>query len=84
MPCEVEEFKNDQGLLRIQVVVWVERPGQKAIVIGKDGKQLKRVGEEARKDMERMFGQKVFLRLWVRVKEGWSDDDRALKSLGYE
>ncbi|MFN3586776.1 MAG: KH domain-containing protein, partial [Moraxellaceae bacterium] len=58
--------------------------GQKAIVIGDGGQRLKRIGMEARQDMERLFGGKVMLSLWVKVKGGWSDDERALKSLGYD
>lgn len=81
---EIESFKtNDKGHLDIAALIWVERDGQKAIVIGKGGDVLKKVGTEARKDMERLFDNKVFLQLWVRVKTGWSDDERALKSLGY-
>jgi GTP-binding protein Era len=84
LTCEVERFEETGHLARVSVVVWVERPGQKAIVIGKDGALLKRVGQEAREDMERMFGHKVFLEIWVRVRVGWSDNERALKNLGYE
>jgi GTP-binding protein Era len=78
----IEEFKEQKDVLHIYATIWVERPGQKQIVIGKDGAVLKAVGEEARRDMERMFGEKVFLKTWVKVKEGWSDDERALKELG--
>jgi GTP-binding protein Era len=83
--CEVEEFKHEPpGLTRIGITIWVERPGQKAIVIGHKGAALKRVGQQARIDIEKMLGHKVFLQLWVRVKEGWSDDLRAMHSLGYD
>jgi GTP-binding protein Era len=61
----------------------VEKPGQKTIIIGKNGLQLKNVGQAARLDMEKLFGSKVFLQLWVKVKQGWSDSERALQSLGY-
>ena len=83
---EIEEFKEDpeKKLLNISAIIWLEREGQKAIVIGEGGKQLKSVGQRARIDMERLFEQKVFLKLWVKVKENWSDDERALRSLGYE
>ncbi len=81
---EIEEFKEEEKLIRISAVIWLEREGQKAIVIGEGGKQLKDIGRRARLDMEKMFEQKVFLKLWVRVKENWSDDERALRSLGYE
>lgn len=83
LTVEIEQFEDAEGLARIGAVIWVERQSQKAIVIGKGGKMLKRVGELARVDMEVLFGRKVFLRLWVKVREGWSDDDRALRSLGY-
>lgn len=83
--CEVEEFLNESpGLTRIGITIWVERPGQKAIVIGHKGSVLKRVGQQAREEMEKMLGRKIFLQLWVRVKQGWSDDQRAMHSLGYD
>ena len=82
--CEVERIVEAEDLVRIGVVIWVERPGQQAIVIGKKGAMLKQVGQEARKDIERNFGKKVFLETWVRVQSGWSNDGKALKSLGYE
>lgn len=83
---EIEEFREDKkkNLLNISALVWVERQSQKKIVIGKGGAQLKEIGKLARLDMERLFGQKVFLRLWVKVKEGWSDNERILSSLGYK
>jgi GTP-binding protein Era len=70
-------------LLRIGAVIWVERDGQKAIVIGKNGARLREVGTRAREQMERLFGARVFLETWVRVREGWSDDEAALRTLGY-
>ncbi len=84
LTCEVERFVETAGLTKIGVVIWVERPGQKAIVIGKDGAMLKRVGQEARADMELNLDCKVFLETWVRVREGWSNDELMLRSLGYE
>ena len=85
---EIEEFKHEirpKGpLLTISALILVERGGQKAIVIGERGARLKKIGQEARKDMEQMFDAKVMLNLWVKVKAGWSDDERALKSLGYD
>jgi GTP-binding protein Era len=63
--------------------VYVEKKSQKAIVIGKRGEILKAVGTEARMDMERLFGMKVFLQLWVKVREGWRQDDQMLTALGY-
>ena len=83
LTVEIEQFKQEDGLTRISALIWVERQGQKAIVIGKKGDVLKKVGERARLDLERMLEGKVFLQLWVKVKEGWSDDERALRSLGY-
>lgn len=67
----------------IDATIFVDRPGQKAIVIGEKGAKLKKIGMDARIDMEKMFEQKIMLTLWVKVKGGWSDDERALKSLGY-
>ena len=67
----------------MSAIIWVERQSQKAIVIGKKGQVLKRVGEEARKDIEIMLNCKVFLQLWVKVKQGWCDDERSLRQLGY-
>jgi GTP-binding protein Era len=81
---EIEAFQEEGNLARIAAVIWVERPGQKAIVIGQKGELLKRIGQGARIEMERLFDRKVFLQLWVKVREGWSDDLRALRSLGYE
>lgn len=81
---EIERFAEDGNLLRIGAVIWVEREGQKAIVIGKGGTRLKEIGAKARQQMERLFGAKVFLETWVRVREGWSDDESALKAFGYE
>ena len=83
LTVEIEQFKEEEKLIDISAIIWVEREGQKAIVIGKQGSGLKTVGKQARLDMERLFGQKVFLRLWVKVKEKWSDDERALRSFGY-
>ncbi len=80
---EIEEFKHDGKTLHISALILVERSGQKKIVIGDKGEQIKIIGRDARKDMERMFDSKVMLNLWVKVKSGWSDDERALRSLGY-
>lgn len=81
---EIEQFKEGEKLTEISAVIWVERPGQKVIVIGKKGARLKKVGILARRDIEKMLDAKVFLRLWVKVKENWTDDDKALRGLGYE
>jgi len=79
---EIEEFRNDGKTLHISALILVEREGQKKIIIGDKGERLRRIGQEARADMERLFDSKVMLRLWVKVKRGWADSDRALKSLG--
>ena len=81
---EIEEFKEEEKLLRISAAILVERDGQKKMVVGAGGSRIKMIGTEARKDMEKLFDNKVFLRLFVKVKAGWSDDARALKSLGYD
>ncbi|HSS64533.1 MAG TPA: GTPase Era [Gammaproteobacteria bacterium] len=83
LSVEIEEMAARHGVLHINAVIWVERPGQKAIVIGRKGELLKQVGISARREMQRLFGQRVDLRLWVKVKDDWSDNDRALASLGY-
>ena len=80
---EIEKFEVDGNLLRIGAVIWVERDGQKAIVIGKGGERLREIGAKARLQMERLFGSKVFLETWVRVREGWSDNEAALRAFGY-
>ncbi|TXH73605.1 MAG: GTPase Era [Lysobacteraceae bacterium] len=85
---EIERFEEESSpksgpMYRIGAVIWVEREGQKAIVIGKGGSRLREIGSKARQQMERMFGVKVFLETWVRVRQGWSDDEAALKAFGY-
>lgn len=81
---EIESFEQDGKILHIGALIYVERAGQKAILIGEKGARLRSIGTEARKDMELAFESKVMLKLWVKVKSGWSDDDRALRSLGFE
>ena len=83
LTVEIEQFKDRGEMVEIAALIWVEREGQKKIIIGKGGSGLREVGREARTEMETLFGRKVFLQLWVKVKEGWSDDERALRSLGY-
>jgi GTP-binding protein Era len=83
LSVEIEQFKAEGNLTRIAALIWVEREGQKAIVIGHKGEVLKKVGERSRLDLERLLDGKVYLQLWVKVKENWSDDERALRSLGY-
>jgi GTP-binding protein Era len=81
---EIEAFRQEGRVLHIDALIYVERDGQKKIVIGDKGSRLRAIGTDARKDMEQAFDSKVMLKLWVKVKSGWSDDDRALRSLGYE
>jgi GTP-binding protein Era len=83
MAVEVEEFKHDGKTLHISALILVERDGQKRILIGDKGERIKQIGQQARLDMEKLFDSKVMLKLWVKVKSGWSDDERALRSLGY-
>ena len=80
---EIENYEMRGHLTHINALVLVEREGQKSILIGDKGSRLKQIGTEARKDIETLCGSKVMLELWVKVKSGWSDDDRALQSLGY-
>ncbi|WP_371372999.1 GTPase Era [Thalassotalea aquiviva] len=81
---EIEQFKSDQkGILHINALILVERNSQKRMVIGNKGERLKTIGREARRDMEELFERQVFLETWVKVKSGWADDERALRSLGY-
>ena len=82
---EIEAFKQDErGILHIHALILVEREGQKKILVGESGGRLKSIGTSARRDMERTFDSKVMLKLWVKVKSGWSDDIRALKTLGLD
>ncbi len=81
---EIERFEVEGALRRINAAIVVDRESHKAIVIGKGGDSLKRIASEARQDMERLFDGKVYLEIWVKVKSGWNDDERLLKSLGYE
>jgi GTP-binding protein Era len=83
MAVEIEEFKQEGNLLNISALILVERDGQKRILIGDKGERIKLIGTEARKDLEKLFEMKIMLKLWVKVKSGWSDDERALRSLGY-
>lgn len=80
----IEQYKEEDGRLLVNAVIWVERTGQKAIVIGHGGEQLKEVGRAARIEMSERFGHPVHLELWVKVKENWSDSEAALRQLGYE
>jgi GTPase len=81
---EVEAYEELPGLRRIRAVIWVEREGQKPIVIGAGGERMKRIGQSARIALERQGGDKVHLELWCKVRENWSDDERALAQFGYQ
>ncbi len=83
LTVEIEHFVEEGRLVRIHALIWVERASQKGIVIGEKGATLREVGRQARQDLERLLDRKVFLETWVKVREGWSDDERALQSLGY-
>jgi len=80
---EIERFKEHDGRYLIHAIVWVEREGQKAIIIGRGGEALKATATQARRQMQQMFGCPVHLEVWVKVKASWSSDDAALVSLGY-
>ncbi len=77
-------FREDKDIVEISATIICEREGHKAIIIGSGGRMLKRIGTEARKDLEMLFGMKVFLELWVKVEENWRDSTRVLRQLGYE
>ena len=80
----IDQFTNESGLRKIHASIIVDRANQKGMIIGKNGEELKLVATQARRDMEKLFGGKVYLKVWVKVKSGWADDLRALKTLGYE
>lgn len=80
---EIDQFVEEGKLARINASIFVEKESHKAILIGKQGERLKVVGTEARQDMEKLFGRKVFLEMWVKVREAWREDERALIELGY-
>lgn len=83
LTVEIEKFQLKDNLLSIHALIWLAKTGQKAIVIGEKGQGLKLIGQKARLEMEKIFGHKIFLKLWVKVKTNWSDDLKALQSLGY-
>jgi GTP-binding protein Era len=83
LTVEIESFRREARITHIHALIWVERQSQKNIVIGKQGAVLKEVGQQARRDIEALIDSKVNLKLWVKVKEGWADDERSLRSLGY-
>lgn len=80
---EIDRFEEGEAITRIYATIYVESKGQKAIIIGRKGARLKSIGTKARGDIEKMIDGKVYLELWVKVREGWSNDERALASLGY-
>ncbi|MBA3696296.1 MAG: GTPase Era [Methylotenera sp.] len=80
---EIEKFEIDGKLRRIFCAIIVDKESQKPMLIGKSGEKMKQISTEARQDMEKLFGSKVYLETWVKVRGGWADDERALKSLGY-
>jgi len=80
----IDSFVEKKKIIHIDAIIWVATKGQKTIVIGKKGAGLKAIGEQARKDMERMFENKVFLRTWVKVKDKWMDNELAIKQLGFD
>ncbi len=80
---EIEKFEQTEKIANISAVIWVEKASQKSIVIGKGGTNLKEIGSWARREMQRLFDTKVHLQLWVKVKDGWSDDAAMIRGLGY-
>jgi GTP-binding protein Era len=79
----IESFELDGDLRRIRATVYVDKPGQRALLLGEKGERMKAIATQARGDMERLFGGKVFLEVWVRVKSGWADTDASLARFGY-
>ena len=84
LTVEIERYEDLPNITKIYAIIWVERNTQKNIIIGKQGDKLKQIGTEARVDIEKLIDKKVYLQLWVKVKKGWSDNERALNSLGFE
>lgn len=80
---EIERYEEQQNITKIYAIIWVEKSTQKSIVIGKQGEMLKKIGSDARVDIEKLIAKKVYLRCWVKVKKGWSNNERALQSLGF-
>lgn len=79
----IESFEEDADMIRIRAEIFCEKSSHKGIIVGKGGQTLKKIGTYAREDMEAFFGQKVYLNLWVRVKENWRDSDTSLKDFGF-
>ncbi|SNX61298.1 GTP-binding protein Era [Nitrosomonas ureae] len=80
----IDQFKLENHLHKVYATILVDKPNQKAIIIGKKGEKLKLIASQARKDMELLFGEKVYLEVWVKVKSGWADSESVLRNLGYE
>lgn len=80
----IEQFAEKEKIYEIHATILIDKPGQKAIIIGKNGETLKLIGSQARKDMEKVFGKKVFLQIWVKVRSGWADNVAVLRQLGHE
>ena len=83
LSVEIEYFENEADLIRIAATVWIERRSQKPIVVGREGRMLKSVGIHARREIQAILGRQVHLQIWVKIKEGWSNDEQALMRLGY-
>lgn len=79
----IESWKDEKKLVHIEAIIWVERSGQKAIIIGKKGARLKEIGTEARKSLQKLIGKKINLQLWVKVRENWRDNETVLRNLGF-
>ena len=84
MAVEVERLTEEDGRLNVDAAIWVDRAGQKPIVIGARGERLKRVGQAARLALNAMLGRRLHLSLWVKVRANWADNARALRELGVE
>jgi GTP-binding protein Era len=80
---EIESFAKEKHRLNIHAVIWVEKPGHKAIVLGKNGSSIREIGKKAREGMIKMYNSPVYLGLFVKVREGWSENPRVMKTLGY-
>ena len=81
---EIEEYREEEGLTSIGAVIYCEKKSHKGIIIGREGRKLKGIGKAARTEIEGLLGTKVFLRLWVKIKENWRDSDVAIANFGYK
>jgi GTP-binding protein Era len=80
---QIEALEHQEKIVHVHALIYAEREGQKPIIVGKNGQMLREIGSKSRMDMERYYGKKVCLKLWVKIKEGWSDDKYALQQMGY-